>query len=160
VNFLRGGHGIGQVLENIEGKNTVERPLAKWKVVRVAHDISVPENLVLELDAIRIPLRGPARANIQDEIIAGAQDGFVFRSDRIAAVVRSDQLEWLGQKNGNGIADRERAGTALTTKRIAFLAKRTTTLGTNQNVFYARAYLRWGHLGSVREANAEASARQ
>jgi hypothetical protein len=70
VNFLRSGFGIGQMLENIEGKDAVESCLAKWKMMRIAHDIGVPENLVLKLDAIRVALRRSARANVQDEISA------------------------------------------------------------------------------------------
>src|SRR5207253_10308105 len=78
VYFLGGGFWIGQMLENIEGKNTVECRLAKWKLMRVADDVGMPENLVLKFDAVRIALPGPARANVQDEIISSEQDLFVF----------------------------------------------------------------------------------
>ena len=113
VNFLRGGFGIGQMFEDFESEDAIENAVTERKMVSVAHDISVPKNLMLELDAIRIALRRSARANVQDEIISSSQNGFVFRSDWIAGVVRRNQLEGFGQKNGDAIIERKGAEAVL-----------------------------------------------
>src|SRR5437868_14315778 len=102
------------MLEDIESEDAIKNGVAEGKVVSVAHDISVPKNLMLELDAIRVALGRSARADIQDEIIPGSQDGFVFGSDWIAVVIRSDQVEGFGKKNGDAIVEAEGAITALT----------------------------------------------
>jgi hypothetical protein len=127
------------MLKDIEGKHAVKNRIAKREMVRVAYDIGMSKNLMLQFDAIRMMLRRPARANVQDEIISGLQDGFVFRWNWIAAVVRSDQLERFGKKNGDAIVEREGAETALAMERVAFLGKRTAAPWANQDVFYACA---------------------
>ena len=68
VDFLRGVLWIRQVLENVESENAVESVVAKWEMMCVPHHVGMPENLVFELDAIRISLRRGPGADMQNEI--------------------------------------------------------------------------------------------
>jgi hypothetical protein len=127
------------MLENIKSENAVERRVAKREMVRVAHDIGVPKNLMLELDAIGVALGRSARADMKNEVISIPENLLVLSADRVAGVVCDDQLEWLGQKNGDGVIERERAGTILTSERVVSFTKRTVTERTNQDVLEASA---------------------
>ena len=53
-----------QMFRNVERKNAVENSVAKRKAVRVAHDVSVTKDLMLEFDAIRISRRGSASPDV------------------------------------------------------------------------------------------------
>ena len=86
VNFLRGGRGVDQMFENIEGKNTIEDFIAKRKVMCISHDIGVPKNLVLELDAVRVALGRSARADMKNEVIPLPENLLVLSADRVAGV--------------------------------------------------------------------------
>ena len=50
--------------ENVERKNAVENSITKRKATRVADDVSVAKDLMLEFDAIRVSHRGRAGADV------------------------------------------------------------------------------------------------
>src|SRR5204862_1229055 len=93
VDFLRSGFRIGQMLENIEGKNTIERRIAKGKMVRVAHDVGVPKNLVLEFDAVRVALGRAARSDVKNKVISLPENFLELSAERIAGMLpRNDHF--------------------------------------------------------------------
>ena len=55
------------MFENVESKNAVKNSVTKRKAMRVADDVSVAEDLMLEFDAIRVSRRGRASADVQDD---------------------------------------------------------------------------------------------
>jgi hypothetical protein len=63
-NFTRSAARILQMFENVEGKNAVENSVTKRKAMRVADDVSVTKDLMLEFDAIGVSRRGRARADV------------------------------------------------------------------------------------------------
>ena len=69
------------MFENIEGKNPIKTRVAKGKMMGVAHQVSVFENLVLKFDAIGIFLRGRACTDMQDKFIALPEDCFEISAD-------------------------------------------------------------------------------
>jgi hypothetical protein len=56
--------------------------------MRVAHDVGVFENLVLEFDASWVFLRRRTRTNVKDDAIAFAQDLLEISADGVRYVVR------------------------------------------------------------------------
>ena len=52
------------MFENVERKNAVENSVTKRKAMRVADDISVTKDLMLEFDAIRVSRRGRASGDV------------------------------------------------------------------------------------------------
>jgi hypothetical protein len=93
------------MFENIEGKNAIKTRVAKGKMMGVAHHISVFENLVLKFDAIGIFLRGRARTDVQDKLVAFPQDCFELRADRIGKMIGSDGNYIFPDKDGYVILD-------------------------------------------------------
>ena len=71
----RGAFRIAEMLEHVQRENAIEDPLAKRQLMRIAHDVGVAKNLVLELDAIRVTHRRPAGADVKDEVLPFAQHG-------------------------------------------------------------------------------------
>ena len=126
------------MLEDVKREDPIENVVAKRQVMRIAHDVGVLENLVLELDAIRIA-HGPARADVEDKIPAVAQDGFKLRADWIAVMVGGSKLDRFRQKNRHAILERERVGALSTRYLVAFLFQRAVAFGTDENLFEARA---------------------
>ena len=90
------------MLENIKGEDAVECRVAKREMVRVAHDIGVPKNLVLELDAIRVALGRAARADMKNEIISLPENLLGFGADRVAGVLTRD-FHLLGDENRHAL---------------------------------------------------------
>lgn len=144
------------MLENIEGEDVVERRVAKRKMVRVAHDIGVPKNLVLELDAIRVALGRSARADMKNEIIPLPENLFVLSADRVAGVLARD-FHLLGYKNRHALSQLKRAGAIFTVNLIAFFIEPAMTNRTNKNVLEAHAWFLGQHPEIVKEGNLEAS---
>jgi hypothetical protein len=62
------------VLEDFESENAVKTPIPKPQLMRVAHDISVFENLMLEVDASWVFLRSRTRTDVKDNPIVFAQE--------------------------------------------------------------------------------------
>ena len=52
------------MFENVERKNAVKNFVTKRKAMRVADNIGVAEDLMLEFNAIRISRRGRASADV------------------------------------------------------------------------------------------------
>jgi hypothetical protein len=74
---------IAQVLKNIKGEHAVESVVAERECMRVAHDISVPENLPVQFDAVSIFFVGRTRAYVKNKFVAVAKYHFEISSDRI-----------------------------------------------------------------------------
>jgi hypothetical protein len=62
--FGRCAARILKVFENVERKNAVENSVTKRKAKRVAADVSVTKDLMLEFDAIRVSRRGRASTDV------------------------------------------------------------------------------------------------
>jgi hypothetical protein len=62
------------MLKDIESEDAVKTPISKRQLMRVADDIGVLENLVLEFDASWVFLRGRTRTDVKNNAIAFAQD--------------------------------------------------------------------------------------
>ena len=75
------------MLKDIESEDTVKTPIPKRQLMRVADDIGVFENLVLEFDASWVFLRGRTRADVKDNAIAFAQDLLEISTDGVGYVV-------------------------------------------------------------------------
>lgn len=65
VNFARGDLRLAQMFEDVEGENAIESAIGKRQSVRIADDIGVAKNFVLELDATRHSHRGGAGAEMK-----------------------------------------------------------------------------------------------
>src|SRR6476646_3193242 len=75
------------MLKDVESKDAVKTPIPKRQLMRVADDIGVFENLVLEFDAGWVFLRGRTRANVKNNTIAFAQDLLEISADGVGYVV-------------------------------------------------------------------------
>ena len=75
---------IGQMFEDVERKDAIENVVTKRQMMSVADHIGVPENLVFELDTIRITRGGPTSADVENKILPVPEDGFEFRPEWIA----------------------------------------------------------------------------
>src|SRR5215469_15701767 len=120
------------MLEDVEGKHQVEGRVAKWKMVRVAHNIGVPKDLVLKLDAVRVTLGCSSCSNTQNKVASFPEDLLKFRPDRVAGVLRHD-FHFFVHKNRDASID-TKLGSALATldRRSTWLEVRTTAR-TGQN---------------------------
>ena len=76
-------------------------------MVRIAHDIGVSKDFMLQLDAIRKTRCCGAGADVEDEIFPFAQDFFVLGSERIALVAVGDYLHFFPGKYGYATFDDE-----------------------------------------------------
>jgi len=75
------------MLKDIESEDTVKTPIPKRQLMRVADDIGVLENLMLEFDASWIFLRGCTGTDVKDNPIAFAQDLLEISTDWVGYVV-------------------------------------------------------------------------
>ena len=75
------------MLKDIESEDAVKTPISKRQLMRVADDIGVFENLVLEFDASCVFLRGRTRTDVKNHAIAIAQDLFEISADGVGYVV-------------------------------------------------------------------------
>ena len=75
------------MLKDVESKDAVKTPIPKRQLMRVADDIGVFENLVLEFDASWVFLRGRTRTDVKNNAIAFAQDLFEISADGVGYVV-------------------------------------------------------------------------
>ena len=78
------------MLKDVESEDAVKTPIPKRQLMRVADDIGMLENFVLEFGASRIFLRGRARTDMKDKPFAFAQDCFELCADRIGKMIGSD----------------------------------------------------------------------
>ena len=87
------------MLKDIESEDTVKTPIPKRQLMRVADDIGVLENLMLEFDASWIFLRGCTRTDVKDNPVAFAQDRLEISTDRVGYVVgRNGDYVFLDEK--------------------------------------------------------------
>ena len=77
--FRGGGFRIAQMFEDVERDDVVEGVVAERQAVRVADDIGVAKDFVLELDAIRETHGAAAGAEVEAEFVFLAQHGFEDR---------------------------------------------------------------------------------
>ena len=114
------------MLKDVEGKDPVENRVTKWKMVCVAHNIGVPKDLVLKLDAVRVTLDCSSCSNIQNEVAPLPQDLLKFKPDRVAGALGHD-FHFFVHKNRDTLMD-AKLGLALATLdgRGAWLEVRTT----------------------------------
>jgi hypothetical protein len=126
------------MLEDVKGEDAIESVVAKWKVVRVAHDIGMAKNLVLELDAVRVALGRSTRANIKNQVISPAENFLKLTANRVAGVVARD-FHFLGNKNRHAFSQPKRAGAIFAVNLIASLMQPAMTNRTNKNCLEAHA---------------------
>src|SRR6516165_3232303 len=114
------------MLKDVEGKDPVKGRVTKWKMVCIAHNIGVPKDLVLKLDAVRVTLGCSSCSNIQNEVAPLPEDLLKFRPDRVAGVL-GHHLHFFVHKNRHALSD-AKLGSALATldRRGACLEVRTT----------------------------------
>src|SRR5438552_14734805 len=87
------------MLKDIESEDTIKTPISKWQLMRVADDIGVLENLVLEFDASWVFLRGRTCTDVKDNPIAFAQDLFEVSADWVGYVFgRNGDYVFLDEK--------------------------------------------------------------
>jgi hypothetical protein len=75
------------MLKDIESEDAVKTSISKRQLMRVADDIGVFENLVLEFDASWVFLWGRTRTDVKNNAIAFAQDLFEISADGVGYVV-------------------------------------------------------------------------
>lgn len=75
------------MLKDVESEDPVKTPIPKRQLMRVADDIGVFENLMLEFDASWIFLRGRTRSDVKDYAIALAQELVEISTDLVGYVV-------------------------------------------------------------------------
>ena len=75
------------MLKDVESEDAVKTPIPKRQLMRVADDISVFEDLVLELDASRVSLRSGTCADMKDKPVAFAQEFLEISTDGIGYMV-------------------------------------------------------------------------
>jgi len=75
------------MLKDIESEDAVKTPISKRQLMRVADDIGVFENLVLEFDASWVFLWRRTRTDVKNNAIAFAQDIFEISADGVGYVV-------------------------------------------------------------------------
>ena len=87
------------MLKDIESEDAVKAPISKWQLMRVADDIGVLENLVLEFDASWVFLRGRTRTDVKNNPVAFAQDRLKISADWVGYVVgRNSDYVFLDEK--------------------------------------------------------------
>ena len=87
------------MLKDVEGEDAVKTPIPKRQLMRVADDIGVFENLVLEFDAGWVFLRGRTRTDVKDKSIAFAQELLEIGTDWVGYVVgRNGDYIFLDEK--------------------------------------------------------------
>src|SRR5262245_108531 len=113
------------MLKDVEGKDQVKDRVAKWKMVRVAHNIGVPKDLVLKLDAVWVTLGCSPGSNIQNEVAPLPEDLLKFRPNRVAGALARD-FHFFVHKNRDALID-TKLSLALATLngRSAYLEART-----------------------------------
>ena len=75
------------MLKDVESEDAVKTSTSKRQLMRVADDIGVFENLVLEFDASWVFLWGRTRTDVKSDAIAFAQDLFEISADGVGYVV-------------------------------------------------------------------------
>ena len=87
------------MLKDIESEDAVKTPIPKRQLMRVADDIGVLENLMLEFDASWIFLRGCTGTDVKDNPVAFAQDLLEISTDWVGYVVgRNGDYVFLDEK--------------------------------------------------------------
>ena len=87
------------MLKDIESEDAVKTPVPKRQLMRVADDIGVFENLMLEFDASWVFLRGRTSTDVKDDPIAFAQDLLEISTDWVGYVVgRNGDYVFLDEK--------------------------------------------------------------
>ena len=75
------------MLKDVESEDAVKTPISERQMMRVADDIGVFENLMLEFDASWVFLRGGTGTDVKDNPIAFAQDLFEISTNWVGYVV-------------------------------------------------------------------------
>ena len=87
------------MLKDVESEDAIKTSISKRELVRVADDIGVLENLMLEFDACWVFLRGRTRADVKNNPIAFAQGLFEVSADWVGYVVgRNRNYVFLDEK--------------------------------------------------------------
>src|SRR5215467_6589082 len=87
------------MFKDVEREDAIKTPVPKRQLMRVADNIGVLENLVLEFDASWVFLRGRTRADVKDSAVAFAQDLLEISADRVGYVVgRNGDHVFLDEK--------------------------------------------------------------
>src|SRR5262249_55149530 len=87
------------MLKDVESEDAVKTPISKGELMRVAHDIGVFENLVLEFDASWVFLWRRTRTDVKDDAIAFAQDCLELSADLVGYVIgRNGDYVFLDEK--------------------------------------------------------------
>ena len=87
------------MLKDIESEDAVKTPISKRQLMRVADDIGVLENLMLEFDASWVFLWGRTRTDVKDNPVAFAQDRLEISADWVRYVVgRNGDYVFLDEK--------------------------------------------------------------
>ncbi len=115
------------MLEDVEGEDAIKDAVAKWELMRIADDICVPKDFMLELDTIRIARGSRARADVQDEILPFPQDRFELWTERIAGVILDRDLDGPGEKDGNALLKSKQVAAARAAEFIAVCLERAVT---------------------------------
>jgi hypothetical protein len=128
MNFARREHRIAQVFENVEGENAIEDCVPKRQRMRVADDIGVAKNLVLELDAIRVPARTGASAEVQCPAFGGSQNILELCSERVTLMPAWNYLHQFAEKNRDVAQNLKMRAATLATNRCGVCANFTAAL--------------------------------
>ena len=75
------------MLKDVESEDAIKTPISKRELMRVADDIGVLENLVLEFDAGWVFLRGRTRADMENKAVAFAKGLLEIGADWVGYVV-------------------------------------------------------------------------
>jgi hypothetical protein len=87
------------MLKDVESEDAIKTPISKRELMRIAHNIGVLENLMLEFDACWVFLRGRTRADVKNDPIAFAQGLFEFSADWVGYVIgRNRDYVFLDEK--------------------------------------------------------------
>lgn len=87
------------MLKDIESEDAVKTPIPKRQLMRVADNIGVFENLMLEFDASWVFLRGRTRSDVKDNTIAFAQELLEISTDLVGYVIgRNGDYVFLDEK--------------------------------------------------------------
>jgi hypothetical protein len=87
------------MLKDIESEDAVKTPIPKRQLMRIADDIGVFEDLMLEFDASWVLLRGRTRSDVKNNAIAFAQELLEISTDLVGYVVgRNGDYVFLDEK--------------------------------------------------------------
>ena len=71
-------------------------------MVRVAHDVGVPKNLVLEFDAVRVALGRAARSDVKNKVFSLPENFLELGAERVAGMLPRN-YHVLGHENRHAL---------------------------------------------------------